>query len=74
MVKKALKNKPKWGPSKGYSYLEDVKIGELVQTEFGTSAVLIDKGLGSTVVIVTDCTNDDLGKKVWALKTEVTIR
>ena len=77
LAKKALKNKPKWKPSPGYTYLEDVNIGELVQTSSNCKAILVDKGDASASVIITDTPIEDkgfLGHQRWALKTEVKIR
>ena len=42
LVAKALKDKPKWKPAKGYKYLEDLKEGSLFVTENGTRGVLIE--------------------------------
>ena len=36
LVKKALKDKPKWKPAKGYIYLKDLKLGSLFETQSGT--------------------------------------
>ena len=77
LTKKALKNKPQWKPSPGYTYLEDVNIGELVLTSSNCKAILVDKGDASASVIITETPIDDkgfLGKQRWALKTEVKIR
>lgn len=76
LVKKALKNKPKWKPAKGYIYLKDLKLGSLFETQSGTRGVLIDNDI-SAKVIVTDvkCAEEDreyyLGKHIFAAHTEV---
>ena len=76
LVKKALKNKPKWKPAKGYIYLKDLKLGSLFETQSGTRGVLIDNDI-SAKVIVTDvkCADEDreyyLGKHIFAAHTEV---
>ena len=76
LVKKALKNKPKWKPAKGYIYLKDLKLGSLFETQSGTRGVLIDNDI-SAKVIVTDvkCKDEDreyyLGKHIFAAHTEV---
>jgi len=76
LVKKALKNKPKWKPAKGYIYLKDLKLGSLFETQSGTRGVLIDNDI-SAKVIVTDvkCRDEDreyyLGKHIFAAHTEV---
>ena len=76
LVKKALKNKPKWKPAKGYIYLKDLKLGSLFETQSGIRGVLIDNDISSKV-IVTDvkCAEEDrdyyLGKHIFAAHTEV---
>ena len=76
LVKKALKNKPKWKPAKGYIYLKDLKLGSLFETQSGRRGVLIDNSISSKV-IVTDvkCAEEDrdyyLGKHIFAAYTEV---
>ena len=76
LAKKALKNKPKWKPAKGYKYLKDLKLGSLFETQGGTRGVLIDNSI-SAKVIVTDvkCAEEDrdyyLGKHIFAAHTEV---
>ena len=47
LVRKALKNKPKWKPPKGYKYLKDIQIGNLIQLKNGTKAVLLTGTPGS---------------------------
>ena len=47
LVKKALKNKPKWKPAKGYIYLKDLKLGSLFETQSGTRGVLIDNDISA---------------------------
>ena len=75
MVKRALKNKPKWKPAKGYVYLAKIKIGSLVATEHLSKAVLLSKTpSAATVYVVESPHNDDqyyLGKHLWSLSTEV---
>ena len=76
LVKKALKDKPKWKPAKGYIYLKNLKLGSLFETQSGTRGVLIDNDT-SFIVIVTNvnCANEDkeyyLGKHIFAACTEV---
>jgi hypothetical protein len=76
----AMINKPEWKPAKGFKYIKDVPIGELVNTNNGLRAVVIENTLVSTVVIVlkTNCclTEDKnfyLGKHRWGNETEVKI-
>ena len=80
MVKRALKNKPIWKPSPGFEYLKDVKIGRLIKTGSGIKGVLANKSTGSASVFVLEANNIDakdrefyLGKRNWALKTEVKV-
>ena len=75
LVKRALKNKPKWKPSKGYVHLVTIKIGSLVETSSKTRAVLLAKSPSSATVYVTEYKgNEDsyyIGKHLWSLHTEV---
>jgi len=70
LVAKALKDKPEWNPAKEYKYLEDLKVGSLFVTEGGTRGVLLSCETNAKVII-TECSNNDLGKKIIAAKTEV---
>ena len=74
-MKRALKNKPKWKPRKGWKYCETIKIGSLMETQTGMRAVLLNKTTSSaTVYVVSSRHGDDpyyLGKHLWALSTEV---
>ena len=71
LVTKALKDKPKWKPAKGYKYLEDLKLGSVFVTEGGTRGVLIGCDVNAKVIITECCDKSDLGKKIIATKTEV---
>ena len=78
LAKTAVKNKPKWKPSPGYKYLKDIRIGELVETQSGTRAVLLSVNDVSANVLVTSvdyiiCENKSyyLGKHRWSSGTEV---
>ena len=71
LVKRALKNKPKWAPAKGYKYLGDLKLGSVFITEGGTRGVLIGCDTNAKVIITECCDNSDLGKKIIAAETEV---
>jgi hypothetical protein len=77
---KALKNKPTWKPSNGFKYIEDVPVGELVDTYYGLRAVVIEQSSVSTSVIVLRADHlhqSDrsfyIGKHRWGSKTEVKI-
>ena len=76
LANKALKDKPTWKAPKGTSYLEDVKIGQLVQVyKTDTQAILLDKTPSSATTYCTKHRNNDtfyLGEHKWALKTIVT--
>ena len=76
LVKKALKDKPKWKPAKGYIYLKDLKLGSLFETQSGTKGVLIDNDISSKVIVTSvNCAEEDkdyyLGKHIFAAYTEV---
>ena len=71
LVKRALKNKPKWRPAKGYKYLEDLKLGSIFVTGGGTRGVLIGCETNAKVIITECYDNSELGKKIIAAKTEV---
>ena len=71
LVTKALKDKPKWKPAKGYKYLKDLKAGSLFVTESGTRGVLIECDTNARVLITKCNNNDELGRKIIAAKTEV---
>ena len=65
-------------PANGYIFLEDVKIGELVETQGLSRAIVLNKSPSSVTVLVTDSpsTQDKqyyIGKHIWASKTEVKI-
>ena len=75
-MRKALKNKPKWKPSKGFKYLKDVQIGNLIELNNGTKAVLISITPSSAQVLVVNAPNKEngdyyTGKHLWSLETEV---
>ena len=77
LIKKALKDKPKWKPAKGYKYLKDLKIGSLFTTERKTRGVLIDCNTNAIVIITSspntrpEDNNFYLGKKTISDHTEV---
>jgi len=80
LAKTALKSGPNWKPAKGYKYLKDIRIGELVETQSETRAVLVDVSDVSATVLVTSVSHVSekdkafyLGKHRWASQTEAKI-
>ena len=79
LVKKALKNIPKWKLPKGYVHCATIKPGSSFETEGGIQGIHIESSDGRSVVIVTYCpfaeTEEDkryyLGKQNWAPQTSV---
>ena len=79
MVKRALKNKPKWKPSKGYTYIEDLPIGSMFSTSNGTEGILLSTNIAASTVLVTKSAyiqeeSDEryyLGRQRWTTKVEV---
>tara|TARA_R110001592_G_scaffold71013_5_gene217277 strand:+ start:39 stop:332 length:294 start_codon:yes stop_codon:yes gene_type:complete len=80
LAKLALTNNPILEPSKGYIFLKDVKLGNLVKTQSNTEAIVIDQTTVSTYVLVTkieQISSEDksfyLGRHRWSSLTEVKI-
>ena len=77
LVKKALKDKPKFKPARGHKFLENVKPGTKITTYGKTQkALVLDHTPSSSTVIVYDVTFSKfkdyyLGKHQWGGKTEV---
>ena len=77
LVSKALKNKFKVKPAKGYKYLKDLEVGSLFETSSGMRGVLINAEINANVVItnVPNISNEDknyyLGKQIISSHTEV---
>ena len=76
----ALINKPECKPSKGFLFIKDVPVGELVDTDSGLRAIVIDNNEVSTSVLVLRADNHSqkdrnfyLGKHRWGNETEVKI-
>ena len=76
----ALIDKPESKPSKGFLYIKDVPVGELVDTGSGLRAIVIDNNTVSTSVLVLRADNHPqkdrdfyLGKHRWGNETEVKI-
>ena len=78
-MKRALKNKPKWKPSKGYVFLKNIGRGKSFITEYGTKGIHIESSSSCAKVIIIECpfahSEEDnryyLGRQNWAPKTEV---
>ena len=80
LAKIALADKPTSTPAKGYMYIKDVSVGELVDTNSGLRAIVIDSNEVSTSVLVIKADNHPqkdkdfyLGKHRWGNETEVKI-
>jgi preprotein translocase subunit YajC len=73
-------DKPVWKPVKDFTYLKDVTVGELVNTNSGLKAVVLEHTECASLVLVLNAdnhSNEDkqfyLGKHRWGNKTEVKI-
>ena len=73
-------DKPEWRPAKGFVYLEDVSVGELVDTNNGLRAVVAENGECSVSMLVLRADHHPsedrqfyLGKHRWAKTTEVKV-
>ena len=80
LAKTALNDKPECKPAKGFLYIKDVPVGELVDTGSGLRAIVIDNNAVSTSVLVLKANNHSqkdrdfyLGKHRWGNETEVKI-
>ena len=80
LAKAAMIDKPKWLPANGFKFIEDVPVGELVDTSSGLRAVVIEQSPVSTSVIVLRADHLHqkersfyLGKHRWGCKTEVKV-
>ena len=80
LAKAAMIDKPKWLPANGFKYIEDVPVGELVDTDSGLRAVVIEQSSVSTSIIVLRADHLHqkersfyLGKHRWGCKTEVKV-
>ena len=71
LVNKALKDKPKYKPAKGFKFLKDLKIGSLFATESGMRGVLISCNINATIIVTKSYNGDQLGKKNISSNTEV---
>ena len=80
LAKAAMIDKPEWRPAKGFVYLEDVSVGELVDTNNGLRAVVAEHGECSVSMLVLRADHHPsedrqfyLGKHRWAKTTEVKV-
>ena len=80
LAKAAMIDKPEWSPAKGYKYLEDVSVGELVDTSSGLRAIVVEHTGCATQVIVLKADHHNqadrnfyLGDQRWANLTEVKV-
>ena len=77
LVKKALKDKQKFKPARGYKFLENVNPGtKIITRSKSQKALVLDHTPSSSTVIVYDVTFKEfkdyyLGKHQWGGKTEV---
>ena len=76
LVKRALKNGPKWKPAKGMMYLKDLPVGKMFETASGTRGVLIECDVNAKVIILSVNASEEvssyyLGKKIIAAETEI---
>ena len=78
LVTKALKDKPKFKPAKGYKYIKNVNPGTKVETQSKMQkALVLEHQSGSTTVVVydvkegTEFSNYYLGRGRWGNNTEV---
>jgi len=80
LAQRAMIDKPIWKPAKGFTYLKDVAVGELVDTNSGLKAVVLEHTDCASLVLVLNADNhllEDrqfyLGKHRWANQTEVKV-
>jgi hypothetical protein len=67
---KALKDKPKWRPSKGKMYLKNLKPGDFFTT--GTLVGVLLECETNAKVIITESDTEQVGKIIIGAETEVT--
>ena len=80
LAKLALIDKPIWKPVKGFRYLKDINAGQLVDTNNGLRAVVLEHTECASLVLVLRADNQSnedkqfyLGKHRWGNKTEVKV-
>ena len=79
LVKKALKDKPIFKPSKGYQFLKDVPVGSLFKLSNNTKGILLEISTNAKVhftdvpSIIEEDKKSYLGRKIISVHTEVKI-
>jgi len=80
LAQRAMIDKPVWKPAEGFTYLKDVAVGELVDTNSGLKAVVLEHTDCASSVLVLNADNHPseerqfyLGKHRWGNKTEVKV-
>ena len=80
LAKAAMIDKPVWEPVEGFTYLEDVAVGELVDTGSGMRAVVLEHTNCASLVLVLNADKHKseerqfyLGKHRWGNQTEVKV-
>lgn len=76
LVDKALKDKPKNLPAKGYVFLKELDEGAHFETQTGTRGLLISKNINCAVIVThVNVSKEDkayyLGKQIFPETTEV---
>tara|TARA_R100000152_G_C6772579_1_gene199550 strand:+ start:1752 stop:2057 length:306 start_codon:yes stop_codon:yes gene_type:complete len=77
LANKALKDKPKWKPAKGYKYLKDLAPGSGFRTQTGMAGILLECTTNAKVIIgdVPNIAEQDkqfyIGRRTIASTTEV---
>lgn len=79
LVRRALRNKPKWKPRKGYVYLATIKPEGMFRLSNGTEGIHLESSGSSSKVIVVSCPHANseedkryyLGMQKWSTYTEV---
>ena len=80
LVNKALKDKPRWKPAKGYKYLKNCNPGDMFTTQGGIKGILVDCTVNASVIIYEvpdyipkEDNNYYLGKHIISADTEVKV-
>ena len=77
LAKSAMTDKPEYKPQKGFKFIKDVEVGQLVTTESGLRGIVIEHTDTATVVYCTEVdrhTEDRkfyYGRHRWSGHTEV---
>ncbi len=80
LAKAAMIDKPLYKPAPGFVYLQDVSVGELVETSSGLKAIVVEHTNSATKMLVLKADNHPvedrnfyLGKQRWGIGTEVKV-